>query len=157
RKADSTPVFDPSANCASASERDSAIFLSDRRRLPCTTESSIILAMKIVQVMSEAKARPIITPLTMTSAERNIDQGDRSCGTATVDLSDLALSPPASVAGAAVAGADGAGCAACEEGADGADGCAGDCEPACAAGAAEVAGAAAGGAACAFRYGTGAG
>src|SRR5262249_33602751 len=107
RKADSTPVFDPSANCASASERDSLMVLSDLRSLPCTTDSSTILAMKIVQVISEAKASPIMTALTMMSADRNIDHGDRSCGTGTVAFSDFALSPPASAAGAAPGGGDG--------------------------------------------------
>src|ERR1700709_2279960 len=34
RNADSTPVFDPSANCASASERDSPVVLSDLWSLP---------------------------------------------------------------------------------------------------------------------------
>jgi len=37
--------------------------------------------MKIVQVTSEANARPIITNLTRMSADRNIDHGDNSCGT----------------------------------------------------------------------------
>src|ERR1700730_13460121 len=101
RNADSTPVFDPSANCASASERDSPIVLSDLRSLPRDTDSSIILAMKMVHVTSEANASPIITAFTMTSADRNIDHGDRSRGTGTVDFSDLALSPPASGADAA--------------------------------------------------------
>ena len=61
---DSTPSLAPSANCASASERASPILLSAARSLRCTTDSSIILAMKMVQVTSEAKARPIITALT---------------------------------------------------------------------------------------------
>ena len=77
----STPSFAPSANCASASERASAIFLSAERTFCCTIDSSIILAMKTVQVMSEAKARPIITPFTTTSADMNIDHGDNSRGT----------------------------------------------------------------------------
>src|ERR1700758_4445608 len=106
RNADSTPVFDPSANCASASERDSVMVLSDLRSLPCTTDSSIILAMKMVQVTSEANASPIMTALTMMSADRNIDHGDRSCGTAIVDFSDFALLSPASGADAAVAAGD---------------------------------------------------
>src|SRR5262249_60573627 len=99
--AGNTPVVDASANCASASERDSAIVLSDARSLRWARESSIILAMKMVQVASEARASPIMTAFTMTSADRNIDHGDRSRGTGTVDFSDLALSLPASGADAA--------------------------------------------------------
>ena len=59
----STPCLEPSANCASDSERASpicpvpSVFALDHDR-------SIILAMKIVQVISDAKARPIITALT---------------------------------------------------------------------------------------------
>src|SRR5919204_27153 len=62
------------------------------------TVSSIILAMKIVQVTREAKARPIMTALTMTSAERNIDQGDSSRSATVVDFSCL----PSPSTGAAV-------------------------------------------------------
>src|SRR5262249_31081591 len=47
----------------------------------------------------------IMTPFTMTSADRNIDQGDRSCGTDRMDFADRALSAEASGAGADVAGA----------------------------------------------------
>src|ERR1700732_356926 len=42
------------------------------------SDSSMILAMKMVQVTSEAKASPIMTALTRMSADRNIDQGDSS-------------------------------------------------------------------------------
>jgi hypothetical protein len=45
--------------------------------------------MKIVQVTSEANASPIITALTSTSADRNIDHGDNSRSAAVVDFSDL--------------------------------------------------------------------
>ena len=62
--------------------------------------------MKTVQVTSEAKARPIMTALTMISADRNIDQGDNSCSAATVDFSALALLP--STGCAAASGAAGA-------------------------------------------------
>src|SRR6478735_2795414 len=71
--------------------------------------NSIILATKMVQVTSEAKARPIITALTMMSADMNIDQGDNSRIPA-AGFSSL-LSPSAGVAagvaadGPAVAGA----------------------------------------------------
>src|SRR5882757_260798 len=50
----------------------------------------MIFAMKMVQVSSEAKARPIMTALTRTSADRNIDQGDSSRSATAVDFSDLA-------------------------------------------------------------------
>ena len=42
--------------------------------------SSIALASQIVQVTSEAKASPSITPFTTMSAAMNMPQGDRSCG-----------------------------------------------------------------------------
>src|SRR5712672_883692 len=74
----STPSFAPSANCASASDRAPPIFASAQRSFLRTTDSSTIFAMKMVQVTSEAKARPIITALTMTSADMNIDHGDNS-------------------------------------------------------------------------------
>src|SRR6202012_1384715 len=93
--ADSTLSLAPSANCASASDRASPIFRSAVRSLRRTSESSIILAMNTVQVTSEANARPIITALTMMSADMNIDHGDNSCSAATVDFNDLALLPSA--------------------------------------------------------------
>ena len=79
--------------------------LAQRRRAACacTTDSSIIFAMKTVQVTSEAKARPIMTALTMMSADRNIDHGDNSCSAATVDFSALALLPSAGCAAASEA------------------------------------------------------
>ena len=72
------PSLAPSAICASASERASAIFFSAERSLPDATDSSIDLAMRTVQVISDAKASPIITAFTMTSADMNITQGDSS-------------------------------------------------------------------------------
>jgi hypothetical protein len=80
----------------------------------------------MVHVTSEAKARPIMTALTMTSADRNIDQGDNSRGTTMVDFSGL-LSPSA---GAAV-DVEAAGAAVCVGGAGTADGCDGDGVAAC--------------------------
>jgi hypothetical protein len=41
-------------------------------------KSSRVFARKIVQVTSEAKARPIMTAFTTRSAARNLDHGDRS-------------------------------------------------------------------------------
>ena len=84
-----TPSLAPSANCASASDRASLILPSAARSLRLTTENSIILAMKMVQVTSEAKARPIMTALTSTSAAINIDHDDISCGMAAVDFGAL--------------------------------------------------------------------
>jgi len=89
------------------------------------SDSSIIFAMKMVHVTSEANARPIITALTSTSADRNIDQGDNSRRPAAAVFRGLAPSTGAiaSAAGPWVgwtttggAGAAGAG-AACAVGA----------------------------------------
>src|SRR2546423_6069744 len=99
------------------------------------SDSSIIFAMKMVQVTSEAKASPIITALTRISADRNIDQGDSSRSATVVDFSDLAPSVGVAVASAAAGvGLDGTT-------ADGAGACIGG--PACAgvAGTCESAGA----------------
>ena len=75
----STPCLAPSANCASDSERASPILFECRAHLRAArTDSSTILARKMVQVTSEAKARPIITAFTMMSADMNIDHGDNS-------------------------------------------------------------------------------
>src|SRR5262249_417072 len=63
-------------------------FFKAERTFCCTIDSSIILPMKIVQVISEANARPIITPFTTTSADMNIDHGDNSVGMLTFGLLD---------------------------------------------------------------------
>jgi hypothetical protein len=77
--------------------------------------------MKIVQVTSEAKARPIITALTRISADRNIDHGDNSWSTAVEDFNDrAALSAVVASMSAAVCGT--------------ATGATGDCTTAAAAG-----------------------
>src|SRR6267142_3377703 len=55
--------------------------------------------MKMVQVTSEAKARPIMTALTSTSADLNIDHGDNSRSSAAAAFSSLP-SRSAGVAGA---------------------------------------------------------
>ena len=47
----------------------------------------------MVQVTSEANASPIMTALTMMSADMNIDHGDNSCSAAIVDFSALAVLP----------------------------------------------------------------
>src|SRR6202167_4781622 len=102
---DNTLPFAPSANCASASDLESLILPSAARSLLWTTDSSIIFAMKMVHVTSEAKARPIITALTRTSAARNIDHGDKSWSAAAVDFNDLAPPSAAAAVGSAEAGA----------------------------------------------------
>src|SRR5260370_26204692 len=97
------------------------------------TVISISLAMKMVQVTSEAKARPIMTALTSTSADLNIDHGDNSRSSAVAAFSSL-LSRSADVAVASEAGGATA---------DGAGGAAGACDAVCAgatAGAARAAG-----------------
>ena len=96
----------PSANCASASDRASAILASAERSLRWITANSTILAMKIVQVTSEAKASPIMTALTSTSADMNIDHGDKSCKSwAAAALSSLSRSGVAVVSAGAVGAA----------------------------------------------------
>src|SRR5260370_36875543 len=71
----------------------------------------MIFAMKMVQVSSEAKARPIMTALTRTSADRNIDQGDSSRSATAVGFSDRLSLELADASEAACAPADGAGAA----------------------------------------------
>src|SRR6478736_5137156 len=62
--------------------------------------------MKMVQVTSEAKARPIMTALTTTSADLNIVQGDNSLSSTAAPFSVLASRSTG--AAAASEGADGA-------------------------------------------------
>ena len=64
-------------------------------------DNSIILAMKMVQVTSEAKARPIMTALTRMSADRNIDHGDSSCSSAVAAFSNFSRSVSRSIRSAA--------------------------------------------------------
>ncbi len=114
---DSTLSLAPSASWASASERESAILFRTRRILRCAIASSIIFAMKIVQVTSEAKASPIMTALTTISADKNIDQGENSRIVTAVDFSDLgAFSAVASAGGTAPCGADATGAGTCAAG-----------------------------------------
>src|ERR1700744_4818430 len=101
---DSTLPLAPSANCASASDLASLILASAARSLLWTSDSSIILATKIVHVTSDAKARPIITALTRMSADRNIDHGDNSRGT-DGDFNDRPLSAGVAAASVTTAGA----------------------------------------------------
>src|SRR5258708_11926481 len=116
---DNTLPLAPSANCASASDLASLIAPSAACNLRWITDSSIIFAMKIVHVTSDAKARPIMTALTKISADTNIDQGDSSRSATVVDFSDLL--PSAGVAAASeAAGAEAEGA-----GTDGAGGCSG--------------------------------
>src|SRR5881392_2160009 len=67
----------------------------------------MILAMKMVHVTSEAKARPIITALTRMSADRNIDHGDSSLSPAAGDLKGFAVTSVEAVAVASDAAANG--------------------------------------------------
>ena len=64
--------------------------------------------MKMVQVTSDAKARPIMTALTTTSADLNIVHGDNSLSSAAAAFSNL----PSRSAGVAAASAGAAGAAA---------------------------------------------
>src|SRR6478609_5906986 len=77
--------------------------------------------MKMVQVTSEAKARPIMTALTTTSADLNIVQGDNSLSSAVAAFSTLA-SRSAGVAAASEAAAGAAAGACWAKGAGGAAG-----------------------------------
>src|SRR5271165_1786830 len=88
----STPLRSPNANCASADDLALPILLSAPASLLLATDNSKVLAIRIVQVRSDAKASPLITILTRMSADRNIDHGDNSCGTASCDFTDRALS-----------------------------------------------------------------
>jgi hypothetical protein len=106
---DNTLSLAPSANCASASDLASPILTSAARSLRWISDSSIILAMKMVQVTSEAKARPIMTALTRISADRNIDHGDNSRSATVVDFSDRLPSADVTAAGVAVASTAAAG------------------------------------------------
>src|SRR6266852_4236387 len=115
---DNTLSFAPSANCASASDLASLILPRAARSLRWISDSSIIFAMKMVQVTSEAKARPIMTALTRISADRNIDQGDSSRSATAVDFSGLLPPSPGVAVASEVAGADGI--------ADGAGACTGE-------------------------------
>jgi hypothetical protein len=63
--------------------------------------------MKMVQVTSEAKARPIMTALTTTSADLNIVHGDNSLSSAAAAFSNL----PARSAGVAATSEGAAGAA----------------------------------------------
>src|ERR1700730_7050593 len=120
RNADNTPVLTPSANWASASERESVIAPSAEVSLRCATVSSIIFAIKIVQVTSDAKARPIITALTRTSADRKIDHGDNSRSATLVDFSGLLSAAAVVASGAEVDAAAVEGARGCPTGAAGA-------------------------------------
>src|SRR3984893_15987078 len=103
----STLSFAPNANCASASDLASLILPSADRSLRWTSDSSIVFAMQIVHVTSEAKASPSITALTRMSADRNIDQGDSSRSPAVVDFSGLLPPSPGVVAAAPEASGSG--------------------------------------------------
>ena len=113
------PSLVPSAICASASDRASEIFRSAERSRPDATDSSIDLAMSTVQVTIEAKASPIITAFTMTSADMNITQGDNSfmAGAAAdavsgfADAGAMAAGDAVGAAGAVAVEAAGAGAA----------------------------------------------
>ncbi len=109
----STPLSAPSASRASASDLTLPIPASAAQSLRLMTDSSTVLAIRMVQVANEARASPLITIFTRMSADRNMDQGDSSCGTTGCDFSSC--EPPASTGTAAeVAGAGAAGPAAGE-------------------------------------------
>src|SRR3954465_8614477 len=73
--------------------------------------------MKMVQVTSDAKARPIMTALTTTSADLNIVHGDNSLSSAVAAFSNLASRS----AGVAAASEGAAGAAAWGSAAEGCD------------------------------------
>src|SRR5947209_12395974 len=65
----------------------------------------MILAMNTVQVTSDAKARPIMTALTTTSADMNIDHGENSRISVAAAFSSL---PPSRSGGGVAASEAGA-------------------------------------------------
>src|SRR3569833_692647 len=99
---DDRTFFDaPSASCASASDFAPETLRRPPRTLACSMENSMLLAIRMVQVASDASASPTITALTRMSAFQNIVHGDNSCRPA---VSDLAARPPPST-GASEGGA----------------------------------------------------
>ena len=82
-----------------------SIIVCIRRR---TIKSSIALANQIVQVSTDAKARPTMTALTTMSAAMNMPHGDRSRGTRAIVGPGLVSSAPGNACGVCTAG--GAGC-----------------------------------------------
>jgi hypothetical protein len=70
--------------------------------LRAATINSIPLANATVQVMNDAKAKPTITALTKTSADRNMPHGERSLGSkaAAIGAFAVASSAPAKTVGA---------------------------------------------------------
>ena len=100
----------PLRNCSLAWASVAAL---ERMRSPSRTSrravrSSNVLAIKTVQVTSDAKASPIRTPFTRRSASWNMPHGDRSCGSC-VRLTVVWPTGCSVAAGAAAfAGADGA-------------------------------------------------
>ena len=73
-------------NCSNAcfSVPQLASLRRSRRSATRALRNSRFLAIHTVQVMSEAKASPIITAFTILSACRNIPHGERSCGSSAV-------------------------------------------------------------------------
>src|SRR6186997_3317104 len=70
--------------------------------------SSRALANQMVQVSTDAKARPTITAFTTISAAMNMPHGDRSRGSLSAMSGELAAGPAAGVATAAASVAAGA-------------------------------------------------
>ena len=83
RAAASTRAFagpPPRAQAASARDRALSTVANACRNLRPSASSSIAFASPTVQVMTEAKARPMMTASTIWLADRNILHGDRSLG-----------------------------------------------------------------------------
>src|SRR5439155_26776181 len=68
------------AQAASARDRALSTVANACRSLRPSASSSIALARPTVQVMTEAKARPMMTASTIWLADRNMLRGDRSLG-----------------------------------------------------------------------------
>ena len=73
-----TLLSDASADEPSVNVRTLPAVFSARTSLRLAMSSSTNFAMKIVQVISDAKAKPAMIVCTTRLAERNIDQGDNS-------------------------------------------------------------------------------
>ena len=87
------------ASCKESVSRSARMFRRSVLRAPSISSA---LASQTDQVTTDAKARPIITALTMRSAAKNIPIGDKSCGS---------TGSGSTGTGAAVSGAATEGCA----------------------------------------------
>ena len=81
--------------------------IAPERAFDALPDDSNVLASQIVQVSTDAKRRPIITALTMMSADMNMPHGERSRGSCpgAVSVADGAAAFPCGWAASPAAGA----------------------------------------------------